>query len=340
MKIDCHAHILPKTWPSLKDKFGYGGFITLDHHMPGKARMMRDDGVFFREIEQNCWDPDVIIEDMNKHNVDVMVLCTVPVLFSYWAKAEDTLQWSRFLNDHLASVIAEHPTRFIGLGTLPMQNIKLACEELRRCVNELGMPGIEIGSNINGMNLDDPSLDPFWSEAERLQAGVFVHPWEMMGSDRTSRYFQQWLVGMPAETTLAASSMIFGGVFDRFPNLKVMFSHAGGSLPFTIGRISHGYHARPDLCNVHHVRDPREYVGRFWVDGITHDSKALSFLVDVMGADRVAYGTDYPFPLGDLEHGAFIENMTDLDAPTKERIFSTSVCEFLNLDLRKYQRTV
>lgn len=338
MKIDCHAHILPETWPSLKDKFGYGGFITLEHHQPGKARMMRDDGVFFREIEENCWNPEAILADMNKHNVDVMVLCTVPVLFSYWARPEHTLEWSEMLNDHLASVVRDHPTRFIGLGTLPMQDVQLACQELRRVVTELGMPGVEIGSNINGMNLDDRSLDPFWAEAEKLGASIFVHPWEMMGSDRTQRYFQQWLVGMPAETTLAASSMIFGGVFDRFPNLRVMFSHAGGSLPFTLGRLSHGYHARPDLCNVNTVQDPRTYIGKFWVDGITHDEHALRYLVDVMGADKVAYGTDYPFPLGDLDHGWFIEEHPQLGSEVKEQLLSKSVCDFLRIDVMKFQR--
>jgi aminocarboxymuconate-semialdehyde decarboxylase len=338
MKIDCHAHILPETWPSLKDKFGYGGFITLEHHQPGKARMMRDDGVFFREIEENCWNPEAILADMNKHNVDVMVLCTVPVLFSYWARPEHTLEWSEMLNDHLASVVRDHPTRFIGLGTLPMQDVQLACQELRRVVTELGMPGVEIGSNINGMNLDDRSLDPFWAEAEKLGASIFVHPWEMMGSDRTQRYFQQWLVGMPAETTLAASSMIFGGVFDRFPNLRVMFSHAGGSLPFTLGRLSHGYHARPDLCNVNTVQDPRTYIGKFWVDGITHDEHALRYLVDVMGADKVAYGTDYPFPLGDLDHGRFIEEHPQLRLEVKEQLLSKSVCDFLRIDVMKFQR--
>ena len=322
----------------MKDKFGYGGFITLEHHQPGKARMMRDDGVFFREIEENCWNPEAILADMNKHNVDVMVLCTVPVLFSYWARPEHTLEWSEMLNDHLASVVRDHPTRFIGLGTLPMQDVQLACQELRRVVTELGMPGVEIGSNINRMNLDDRSLDPFWAEAEKLGASIFVHPWEMMGSDRTQRYFQQWLVGMPAETTLAASSMIFGGVFDRFPNLRVMFSHAGGSLPFTLGRLSHGYHARPDLCNVNTVQDPRTYIGKFWVDGITHDEHALRYLVDVMGADKVAYGTDYPFPLGDLDHGRFIEEHPQLGSEVKEQLLSKSVCDFLRIDVMKFQR--
>ena len=337
LKIDCHSHILPERWPSLKDRFGYGGFIELHHYAPGKARMMGDDGTFFRDIDQNCWDPLTILSDMDANGVDAMVLCTVPVLFSYWAKPDDTLYWSQFLNNHLAGVVKDHPRRFIGLGTLPMQDINLAIQELRRCVTELGFPGVEIGTNINGKNLDDKSLYPFWEAAQELGAAIFVHPWEMMGAERTKKYFQQWLVGMPAETTLSVTSMIFGGVFDAFPKLRVMFSHAGGSFPFTLGRISHGYHARPDLCNVHNVHDPKEYIGQYWVDSITHNADALRFLLALIGPEKIAYGTDYPFPLGDLEHGKFIGEMTDLSPAIKDLLFSGAVLDFLGLDAKDYE---
>ncbi len=339
LKIDCHAHILPKTWPSLKDRYGYGGWIYLDHLENGNAKMMRDDGRFFREIQPNCWDPEAILTDMNAHQVDVMVLCTVPVLFSYWAKPADTADWARFLNNDLARVVSEHPKRFIGLGTLPMQDVALAIAELRRVRDDLGMPGVQIGSNVNGLNLDNPSFDPFWEAAQELGMAVFVHPWEMMGADRNERYWLSWLVGMPAETTNAIASMIFGGVFDRFPRLKVMFAHAGGAFPFTVGRLSHGWNVRPDLCNVNDVRDPYEYIGRFWVDSITHDPAALRYLIDVMGADRIAYGTDFPFPLGDLEHGKMIEDMHDLSATLKHQLFQDNVMNFLGLDPGNFQRS-
>jgi aminocarboxymuconate-semialdehyde decarboxylase len=329
MKIDAHAHILPKHWPSLKEKFGYGGWITLDHLENGNARMMRDDGRFFREIEPNCWDPVAILRDMDAHSVDTMVLCTVPVLFSYWAPAQDCLEWSRFLNDELETVVASHPGRFIGLGTVPMQDTELAIQELRRCVQDLKMPGIQIGSNVNGRNLDDPALEPFWAAAEQLKAAIFVHPWEMLGSERNQKYWMDWLVGMPAETTNAIASMMFGGVFDRYPDLHVMFAHAGGSFPFTLGRLSHGWAVRPDLVDVNSVADPRTYVGKFWVDGITHDADALRYLLRVMGPDKVAYGTDYPFPLGDLEHGAFLETMTDLTPEVLHKIRAENVLRFL-----------
>lgn len=336
LKIDCHAHILPETWPSLKEKYGYGGFIELDHHKPGCARMLRDDGTFFREIEENCWNPEAILRDMDAHNVDVMVLCTVPVLFSYWAEPADTHDWARFLNDHLADVVRKHPKRFVGLGTLPMQDVQLAIAELKRC-KELGLPGVQIGSNINGSNLDDKVLFPFWQAAQDLDMAVFVHPWEMLGQDRTGRYFLQWLVGMPAETTLAITTMMFGGVFDAFPSLRVLFAHAGGALPFTLGRIGHGFTARPDLCNVNNVQHPSAYIGKFWVDGITHDAPSFSFLMSVVGNEKICYGTDYPFPLGDLEHGAFLDTI-EMQTEVRQRIQQDNIAEFLKLDLSKFDR--
>lgn len=328
-KIDIHAHILPENWDNLKQRYGYGGFVQLEHHTHGRAKMMRDDGVFFREVEENCWSPEAILKDMDAHGVDMMTLCTVPVLFNYWAKPEDTLDWAQFLNNHIAGVQSNFPNRFIGLGTAPMQNVDLAIQEMTRCVSELGLPGLQIASNINGKNLDDESFFPFFEAAESLGACLLVHPWEMMGEKDIRKFWLPWLVGMPAETSRAICSMMFGGVFDRFPNLRVLFVHAGGSFPFTLGRIEHGYNCRPDLVNINNVKNPREYIGKFWVDGITHDQTAFAYLLKLFGAEKICYGTDYPFPLGDLEHGKFIEEMTDVSDEQKEWIFSKSALAFL-----------
>ncbi len=331
MKIDIHAHILPESWPDLKQRYGYGGFVYMDHHRQGRARMMKDNGQFFREVEENCWNPDVILKDMDAHRVDKMVLCTVPVLFNYWAKPHDTADWCRFLNDHIAGV-QNHPSgRFIALGTLPMQDTDLSIAEMRRCKEQLGIRGFEIGSHIEDRNLDDKSFFPLWEAAQDMGVCIFVHPWDMMGQEKMQNYFLPWLVGMPAETSLAICSMIFGGVFDAFPNLRVMFAHGGGSFPFTVGRVSHGWHARPDLCNINEIKDPREYIGKFWIDGITHDDAALKYLVELFGANKIAYGTDYPFPLGDLEHGKFIEQMPGFSAELKEQLLSRTALEFLGI---------
>jgi aminocarboxymuconate-semialdehyde decarboxylase len=331
MKIDIHAHILPETWPDLKERYGYSGFIYMDHHKKGSARMMKDNGQFFREVQENCWNPEAIIEDLDKHKVDKMVLCTVPVLFNYWIRPEDGLDWCRFLNDHIASVQQRWSNRFLVMGTLPMQDTELSIREMRRCRDELNIRCFEIGSHIENRNLDHRSFFPLWEAAQDLDVSFFVHPWDMMGTDKMSSYFLPWLVGMPAETSLAICSMIFGGVFDAFPKLRVMFAHGGGSFPFTVGRVSHGWHARPDLCNINEISDPRNYIGKFWIDGITHDDEALKYLIQLFGPEKIAYGTDYPFPLGDLEHGRFIEQMNGLSDKAKSQILGKTALEFLGL---------
>lgn len=331
-KFDIHAHIMPEKWPSLKDKYGYGGFIHLeDEKSTGAKKMMRDDGVFFRRVERNCYDPKAILEDMDQHCVHKMALCNIPVLFNYWAKPKHTYEWSQFLNDFFCQIQEDYPTRFVGLGTLPMQDIPLAMKELERC-KSLGIRGIEIGSHIEDKNLDDEVFHPFWAAAQDLEMSIFVHPWEMMGQADMQKYWLPWLVGMPAETSRAICSMMFGGVFDKYPKLKVMFAHGGGSFAHTLGRISHGWHCRPDLVNINDVSDPYSYRGKFWVDGITHDQGALRYLLKVIGEDKISYGTDYPFPLGDLEHGKFILEMNDLTQETKDKLFFQNANTFLGLD--------
>lgn len=327
-KIDIHTHIMPGEMPRWSEKFGYPGFIHLDHHKPCGARMMQGDK-FFREIEDNCWDPAPRLRDCDHHHVDIQVLSTIPVLFHYWAKPIHAWETSRFLNDHIAGVVAAHPDRFIGLGTAPLQDPELACRETERCMKELGMAGMEIGSHVNEWNLNDPALYPFYETCERLGAALFVHPWDMMGKEKMGRYWLPWLVGMPAETSLAICSMIFGGIFDRFPKLRVAFAHGGGSFPATLGRISHGFDVRPDLVAVDNPVPPRAYIGRFWLDALVHDPAMLRYLVDLFGKEKVALGSDYPFPLGELSPGALIEGMPDFDEDKKAWLLSKSALAWL-----------
>ncbi len=307
LTIDIHTHILPENIPNFREKFGYGGFIHLDHHKPCCARMMMDNK-FFREIEDNCWSAEARIKECGHHHVDVQVLSTVPVMFSYWAKPYDCLEVSKFLNDHIADIVARYPKRFIGLGTVPMQDAELAIQELKRC-KEIGLKGIQIGSHVNDWNLSSPELFPIFEAAQDLEMSVFVHPWDMMGKDKMERYWLPWLVGMPAETSLAICSMIFGGVFERLPKLKVAFAHGGGSFPSTIGRVEHGFNVRPDLCAIDNNVNPRDYLGKFYIDSLVHDPQALDFVINTMGEDFVALGTDYPFPLGELAPGKLINSM-------------------------------
>ena len=331
MRIDIHTHILPKEWPDLKKKYGYGGWIHLDHHKTGCARMMKD-SQFFREVGSNLWDPEIRCNEYDTFGIDVQVLSTVPVMFSYWAKPEHALDLSKLLNDHIASIIDDQPGRFIGLGTLPMQDPSLAVSELERCVKELGLSGVQIGTNINGLNLNDDSLFEVFESAESLNTAIFIHPWYMMGEKEMNQYWLPWLVGMPAETSRAICSMIFGGVFERLPNLRVAFAHGGGAFPATIGRIDHGFNVRPDLCAIDNDKLPSTYLGKFWVDSLVHDRTSLSYLISKIGMEKIALGTDYPFPLGELEPGSLINKMNDLSVDNRDMLFSRNALNWLGID--------
>ncbi len=313
--IDVHTHILPRHIPRFVDRFGSGGFMTLEH-VPGacRARMVRDDGRFFRDVEANCFDAPTRLQECDRDGVGVQVLSTVPVMFSYWAKPEHGADVAAFLNDDLAATVAGNPDRFVGLGTLPLQDPQRACRELERCINELGFAGVQIGSHVETgpgplderWMLSDPRLFCVFETAARLGAAVFIHPWDMMGEARMQKYWLPWLVGMPAEESLAICSLIFGGVFERLPQLRVLVAHGGGSFCGTLGRIEHGFNCRPDLVAVDNPVSPRAYLGRFWVDSLVLDPHALREIVACFGSNRVALGTDYPFPLGENVPGATI----------------------------------
>ena len=334
LKIDCHTHIIPKKLPNWSEKFGYGDFIYLQHHRKGYAKMMRGNQ-FFREIKENAWNAELRIKEYERYHVQVQVVCTIPVMFSYWARPLDCQDLSRFLNDHIAALIHQHPMHYLGLGTLPMQDTELALHELERC-REIGLQGIQIGSNINDMNLNEDRFFPVFELCEKLGMAILVHPWNMMGEKQMQRYWLPWLVGMPAETTRAICSMIFGGIFERLPRLRVNFAHGGGSFLATLGRIDHGFNCRPDLVAIDNAVPPGNYLGRFWVDTVVHDKHLLEFLVKRLGPERVAFGSDYPFPLGDLELGKFIEE-TDLDRKTRESIYHNATLEWLGLSKERFE---
>ncbi len=327
LTVDIHTHILPKNLTDWGAKFGNSRYVRLEHGI-GCAKMIAD-GKTFREITEQSWDIIVRRKDAERAGVDVQVLSTVPVLFYYWAPPDQALAAARELNDHIAGVIREDPRHFAGLGTVPLQSPDLATQEMERCMKDLNLAGIEIGSHVGNWNLDAPELFPFFQEAERLGMAIFVHPWDMLGGERMQKYWLPWLVGMPTETALALCSMIFGGVLERLPKLRVAFAHGGGAFPGILGRIEQGFRARPDLCHVNSTSSPKEHLGRFYVDSLVFDPKTLQHLVDVIGANHIALGSDYPFPLGEEEPGKLIRSMHAWPMSMKERLLSGSALEWL-----------
>lgn len=328
LKIDMHTHIIPKQLPKWTEKFGYGDFIFLKPNDDSSADMIKGNQ-FFRRIEENCWEENLRMREYEQFNTKVQVVCTIPVLFSYWAKPKDGLEVARFLNDHIADLVTRYPKNYIGLATLPMQDTELSIQELERC-KSIGFAGIQIGSNINDLNLNEEQFFPIFEACAKLNMSVFIHPWNMMGMKDMTKYWLPWLVGMPAETSRAACSLIFGGILERLPKLKVCFAHSGGSFLPTLGRVEHGFNCRPDLVAIDNPINPRKYIGQFWVDCITHDIQALEYILSIQGSKRVCLGSDYPFPLGDLEIGKFIED-SNLSSQVKEDIFCNSTLEWLGL---------
>lgn len=335
LKIDTHAHILPRSWPDLASKYGDDRFAVMQN--TGGHHRIYKDGKFFREVWESAFDADHRIADYARFGVDVQVISTVPVLFSYWAKGHQALELHRHLNDHAAGVCEMHPTHYAGIGTVPLQSPTLAIQEMERCVDQLGLQGVQIGSHCNAWNLDAPELFPFFEAAADLGAAILIHPWDMMGTSEMPRYWLPWLVGMPAEQSRAACSLVFGGVLERLPGLRIMMAHGGGSFPATIGRIEHGFRMRPDLVATDNARNPREYLRRLYFDSCVHDPQALRYLLDVTGVDRVMLGTDYPFPLGEQVPGSGIDAL-DLDDEGRARLFHGTALEWLNVPRVRFDR--
>jgi aminocarboxymuconate-semialdehyde decarboxylase len=335
LKIDTHAHYLPRDWPDLAAKYGDSRFPVIHHGEDGRHRIYKD-GKFFREIWPKTWDPDERVADYARFGVQVQVISTVPVMFNYTCKPQHALELHRALNEHMAETCRSHRRHYAGIGTVPLQSPRLAVEELEHCMEQLDLQGVQVGSHINAWNLDADELRPFWEAAEAMGAAILVHPWDMMGADTMPKYWMPWLVGMPAEQSRAACALIFGGVLERHPKQRVCLAHGGGSFPYTIGRIEHGFNMRPDLVAVDNPRNPREYFDRLFFDSCVHDPRALRYLIDTAGVDRIMLGTDYPFPLGEQSPGSGITAL-GLDEAAQARLFHGTALEWLGLGKARFE---
>jgi aminocarboxymuconate-semialdehyde decarboxylase len=294
---DLHCHFVP---PALLDRIQTEGARHSIH--------LRDDGtVSFAgrdatlPIPEGMLDLDRRLTWMDEQGVDVQILSAWMDFSAYVLDPEDGAWLARALNELTQEAIADHADRFRAMAAVPLQAPEAAARELRFAIQEVGMVAVEIATAVVDKELDDRALTPFWSAAEELDSLVLVHPYSSLGGDRLERYFLSNIVSNPAEETVAAAHLVFGGVLERHPALKVCLTHGGGFLPYQIGRQDRGYLSKAKLTARHLSAAPSAFLRRFYYDTVVHDPDALAFLVSKVGADRVVLGSDYPFPMGDPE---------------------------------------
>jgi len=308
--IDIHTHILTQETAALLSQAGAKVTITPDD---AESAALDVGGVVYRPFPTGGFDIARRLQDMDATGVDVHVLSATPQTYLYKQEAALGATTSAIQNDQIAKHIAAHPTRFMGIATLPMQDPKLAADELTRAMTKLGLRGAMFASNILGKNLDDPSFEPLWAAAEELGAFMFVHPNNVAGAERLKSYYLVNLIGNPLDTTIAAACLVFGGVMDRHPRLKVCLAHAGGFMPYQAGRWIHGWRVRPEpKKNIR--QEPATIVGRFLYDTIAHSDESLAFLIERAGAARVMLGSDYPYDMAMMDCVAHVRGLKISDA--------------------------
>jgi aminocarboxymuconate-semialdehyde decarboxylase len=327
--IDVHNHFFPRTWPDLAARYDTPDWPWIKHTEPGKADIMVGDR-FFRHIYSACWDPEVRLKEMDDDGVEMQVISATPVLFAYDRPVEHALDCAELFNDAALELCAQGDGRLKSLCQVPLQDVDAACKELSRCMRA-GHLGVQIGNHVGEKNLDDSGIVTFLHHCADEGAAVLVHPWDMLGPQRMPKYMMPWTVGMPAETQLAIVAMILGGAFDKLPkNLRICFAHGGGSFAFLLGRLENAWQHHPAARGVCEL-PPSQYLNRFYVDSAVFDQRALKLLVETMGTERVVFGSDYPFPLGEHPMGGLIESSL-LPSTTKERLFRRNAREFLRLE--------
>jgi aminocarboxymuconate-semialdehyde decarboxylase len=297
--IDVHAHILAEDTIKLLQKEAPQIALKL-------TPINRDNFVFelagvpYRPFPRGGFDLEQRFADMKTSEVDMQLLSNTPQTFLYNQDAALTAATSALQNEQIGKLVAAHPDRFMGIATLPMQAPDKAAAELRRAMRTLGLCGAQIGSNVNGKNLDDPSFEPLWIAANELSAFIMVHPTQVAGVERMKSYYLNNLIGNPLDTTIAAACLVFGGVIERYPAIKFFMVHGGGFVPYQAGRWQHGWHVRPEP-QARLKQPPEAAIRSLYFDTILHGKPALEFLVATFGASHVLLGSDYPYDMGTFE---------------------------------------
>lgn len=325
--VDIHAHILLiEVFKKLeKECKPYLPKIINNQ----KERILVVEKLRYKPVFEQLYNIQKRIQDMEKMRVDVQILSVTPFTFYYSTEPKIGLKLAQLQNDALAALTEKFSDRFVGIATLPLQDVSAAVEELRRVVSELGMKGIEIGSNINGKNLDSPELYPFYEEAQKFDIPIFVHPVNVIGEERMQKYYLSNLIGNPSETSLAIASLVFGGVLEKFPKLKFCFAHGGGFIPYQWGRLERGYKVRGETKTVI-SKPPSEYLSLIYFDTVLHSNSALNYLTKTFGSEKVLLGSDYPFDMGDPDPVSLVVGL-ELSDEEKEKILGKNATKLFKL---------
>jgi len=286
-------------------------------------------GALFAKIGPTLNGVEQRLIDMDRLGVDVQAISPSPGQYFYFTEPGLGRDLARTINDGIAAAAASHPDRLVGMGTVPLQNTELAIAEMKRCVGELGMRGIEISSNVNGRDLADPAFRPFFAAAEELGILLFLHPLGFTQSDRLTEHYLNNIVGNPLESTIALSHLIFGGVLDAHPGLKLCVAHGGGYLPGYWGRMDHAYRARED-CRRHIGREPSSYLRNVWLDTLVFDQDQLDSLIHTHDPDKLCLGTDYPFDMSEPDPLGFHARLT---GDARAKILGLNAAQLLGLDV-------
>jgi aminocarboxymuconate-semialdehyde decarboxylase len=322
--IDPHTHILPEAFIEdvRQGRFGQRATIEPDRGsetIVTRGRVLGKDFEFKSKLRPLHYKPEQRIKDMERMGVDRQILSINPAMMFYTMEAETNKELAASLNDGLSALAREYPEKLSCMATVPLQDPPAAANELGRA-KQSGHIGVMIASNVAGMNLSDPSLDVFWAKVSELNLPVFIHPINVCGAeDRLKEFHLKNLIGNPLDTTIAVACLIFGGVLDRYPNLRFYLAHMGGFVPWIRGRWQHGYGVREEP-KVHGAKDPEQYFGKFYYDTIIHNADCLEFTVKTLGADRLAYGTDYPADMANHQPAREIPGISRLSKADQEKI--------------------
>ncbi len=322
--IDIHAHYYPDTYLRMVAAEG-GRYGTNCEWKPGELPVI-DIGTVAMTIEQRYFDLAARLASMDRQEVAIHALSlTQPMV--YWAPGRLAKRLSEIFNDACVEAHLAHPTRFVGLAMLPMNEPALAIAELSRIAGNPGICGIYMGTRIGDLELSDQSLFPVYEAIEDAGLTIFLHPIKVVDPQRLRTFYLTNLIGNPTETVIAASHLIFGEVLDRFPNLTFCLPHAGGSLPYLIGRITHGWGVRPE-CR-HLKSSPDSYLRRFYYDTISHSHAALDYLISLVGADRVVMGSDFCFDMSCRRPVEFVDACPKLTDAEKSLILADNARRLL-----------